>query len=59
MTQQYPSAPDLTIDLAKQYSATLHTNHGDIEIDLHAKRSPQTVNNFVFLARDGFYDGVI
>ncbi len=59
MTQQYPSAPDLTIDLAKQYSATLHTNHGDIEIDLHAKRSPQTVNNFVFLARNNFYDGVL
>jgi cyclophilin family peptidyl-prolyl cis-trans isomerase len=59
VTQQYPSAPDLTIDLAKQYSATLHTNHGDIEIDLHAKRSPQTVNNFVFLARNNFYDGVL
>ncbi len=59
MTQQYPSAPDLTIDLAKGYAATLHTNHGDIEIDLHAKRSPQTVNNFVFLARNNFYDGVL
>ncbi len=55
----YSAAPDLTIDLDKSYTATLHTNHGDIEIELLAQRSPQTVNNFVFLARDGFYDGVI
>ncbi|REK20907.1 MAG: peptidylprolyl isomerase [Actinobacteria bacterium] len=49
----------MTVDLSKKYSATIKTNHGDIEVDLHAERSPQTVNNFVFLARDGFYDGVI
>jgi cyclophilin family peptidyl-prolyl cis-trans isomerase len=41
------------------YSAVLHTNHGDISIDLLADRSPNAVNNFVFLARDGYYDGVI
>ncbi len=59
MSKQYSAAPELTIDLAKKYSATLHTNHGDIEIDFQPERSPQAVNNFVFLARDGFYDGVI
>lgn len=59
MAQQYDAPPELQIDLSKSYSATLHTNHGDIEIDLQAETSPQTVNNFVFLARDGFYDGVI
>ena len=59
MSKQYNAAPELTIDLAKQYSATLHTNHGDIEIAFQPERSPQAVNNFVFLARDGFYDGVI
>jgi cyclophilin family peptidyl-prolyl cis-trans isomerase len=59
MSKQYDVPPELSIDLAKSYSATLHTNHGDIVIDLQAERSPQTVNNFVFLARDGFYDGVI
>jgi len=59
MSKQYDSAPELTIDLAKKYAATLHTNHGDIEIEFQPERSPQAVNNFVFLARDGFYDGVI
>lgn len=59
MTKQYPAPPELTIDLGKTYSATLDTNHGQIEIELDAARSPQTVNNFVFLARDGYYDGVI
>jgi cyclophilin family peptidyl-prolyl cis-trans isomerase len=57
--KQWSSAPDLTIDLDKSYQATLDTDHGSIEIDLDAARSPQTVNNFVFLAREGFYDGVI
>ncbi|MEA2001216.1 MAG: peptidylprolyl isomerase [Actinomycetota bacterium] len=56
---QYSSQPEMTIDLAKTYAATLHTNHGDIEIEFDAMRSPMSVNNFVFLARDGFYDGVI
>ena len=59
MAKQYSAAPDLSIDLSKSYAATLHTNHGDIEIAFQPERSPQTVNNFVFLAREGFYDGVI
>lgn len=56
---QYDSQPEMVIDLDKTYSATLHTNHGDISIGFDAAKSPLTVNNFVFLARDGFYDGVI
>ena len=59
MTKHYDSPPELVIDLEKSYRASLHTNHGDIEIELMAERSPLAVNNFVFLARDGFYDGVI
>jgi cyclophilin family peptidyl-prolyl cis-trans isomerase len=59
LTKQYPSAPDLTIDLDKSYAATLVTNHGEIVIELDPARSPLTVNNFVFLAREGYYDGVI
>ncbi|MFP3881346.1 MAG: peptidylprolyl isomerase [Actinomycetota bacterium] len=59
MTTQYDSAPEFTIDPAKIYTATLKTNHGEIVIELDPERSPTTVNNFVFLARDGFYDGVI
>jgi cyclophilin family peptidyl-prolyl cis-trans isomerase len=55
----YSAAPDITIDLDKSYSATLHTSAGDISVDFHAQDAPQTVNNFVFLAREGFYDGVI
>jgi len=59
MAAQYPAPPELTIDLSKTYSATLHTSAGDIEIRFYAADAPQTVNNFVFLAREGFYDGVI
>lgn len=59
MSKQYSSQPDLTVDLSKAYSATIKTNHGEITIDLDVDRAPQTVNNFVFLARDGFYDGVV
>ncbi len=59
MAKQYDAAPELTIDLDKSYTATVDTNHGEIVIELDAARSPQTVNNFVFLARDGYYDGVI
>ena len=59
MTKQYDTAPDLTIDPSKNYTARLDTNHGEIVIDLDVGRSPLTVNNFVFLANEGFYDGVI
>lgn len=59
MTKSYDAAPDLTIDLDKSYTATIETNLGTIEIDLDAVGSPLAVNNFAFLAGDGFYDGVI
>jgi cyclophilin family peptidyl-prolyl cis-trans isomerase len=59
MAKQYDSAPDVTIDLSKTYSAIIHTNHGDISVDLFAEEVPQTVNNFVFLASEGFYDSVV
>lgn len=48
----------MQIDETKRYAATIQTNRGEIVIDLHADRAPRTVNNFVALARDGFYDGV-
>ena len=56
--KQYSSPPAMQIDGSKSYKATIQTNRGDIVIDLHADKAPQTVNNFVALARDGFYDGV-
>ena len=56
--KQYSSPPAMQIDESKRYAATIQTNRGEIVIDLHADRAPRTVNNFVALARDGFYDGV-
>lgn len=48
----------MTIDTEKSYSATIETYRGNIELELYPKEAPKTVNNFVFLARDGFYDGL-
>lgn len=48
----------MQIDPANSYTATIKTNRGDIVIDLYADKAPRTVNNFVALARDSFYDGV-
>jgi peptidyl-prolyl cis-trans isomerase B (cyclophilin B) len=59
MSKQYAAAPAHGIDANKKYSATLETSRGTIEVDLFAKEAPKTVNNFVFLARDGFYDGTV
>lgn len=47
----------MSIDTSKKYTATFETRAGQIVCELFAKDAPQTVNNFVFLARDGFYDG--
>ena len=55
---QWSSQPPMTIDQNKQYTATIKTNYGDIEVQLFPKDAPVTVNNFVFLARQGFYNGV-
>jgi len=52
-------APPLTIDVNNQYTATINTNMGAIVLELFPKEAPNTVNSFVFLAREGFYEGVI
>jgi cyclophilin family peptidyl-prolyl cis-trans isomerase len=59
VTKQYRTAPDLEIDLDTEYTATLHTTLGDITIGFLPAEAPLAVNNFLFLAREGFYDGVI
>src|SRR5712691_2733795 len=59
MAKQYSSPPAMAIDPNKKYAATLETTKGTIVCDLFAKDAPKTVNNFVFLARDGFYDGTV
>ncbi len=56
--KQWDAPPEMAIDVAKSYSATIKTNKGDIEVALNAEHAPATVNNFVFLANEGFYDGV-
>ncbi len=58
MPKQYSAPPPMTIDPNKSYAATLHTTLGDIKVEFFAKEAPKTVNNFVFLAREGFYDNV-
>ena len=57
--KQYSAPPPMTIDPAKAYRAVIETDRGDIAVELDAASAPKTVNNFVFLAREGFYDGVV
>jgi cyclophilin family peptidyl-prolyl cis-trans isomerase len=59
MSKQWSKAPQMEIDPKKSYSATLNTEKGDIVIHLHVDKVPHTVNNFVFLARQGFFNGTI
>ncbi len=54
---QFQSAPEMCIDVAKTYTAEVSTSMGDFTIALDPERAPLTVNNFVFLARYGYYDG--
>ncbi|HOY43903.1 MAG TPA: peptidylprolyl isomerase [bacterium] len=56
--KQYDQAPALAIDTQKNYLARLETSRGIIELELYPQYAPKTVNNFVFLSREGFYDGV-
>jgi cyclophilin family peptidyl-prolyl cis-trans isomerase len=56
---KWDKAPALEIDLKKKYKATLKTDNGDIVVELFADKVPATVNNFVFLARQGFYNNTI
>ena len=58
MPKKYPAAPAMSIDTTKSYSATFDTSKGSIVVELFPKDAPNTVNNFVFLAKDGFYDGI-
>ena len=55
---QWKSEPAMQLNPTKKYTATFHTEKGDIIAELFADKTPHTVNNFVFLARQGFYDGV-
>jgi len=59
MSKQWDNPPEMQIDVDGNYSVSMETSKGTIEIELYAAAAPKTVNNFVFLAKEGFYDGVI
>jgi cyclophilin family peptidyl-prolyl cis-trans isomerase len=59
MAKQWNTPPAMTIDQKKQYKARMETDKGTMVIELFADKTPKTVNNFVFLSREGFYDGII
>ena len=56
--RQFAQCPPITIDLTKQYIATLHTDKGDIVIELYVDKAPLAVNSFIFLAKNGWFDGI-
>jgi peptidyl-prolyl cis-trans isomerase B (cyclophilin B) len=56
--KQYESPPAMQVDTTRTYKVSIETDRGTIELDLLPEHAPKTVNNFVFLAQDGFYDGV-
>ncbi len=57
-TTRFSKAPELGIDPNKRYTAVMSTSKGDMTIALAPERAPNTVNSFVFLARNGYYDGL-
>ena len=57
--RRFSSVPPLTIDVSAEYTATFRTNQGNFKVELFAGQAPITVNNFVFLADGGFYNGLI
>jgi len=59
MAKKWNTPPAMEIDPEKNYTARMETDQGEMVIELFADKAPKTVNNFVFLARQGFYDGVI
>jgi peptidyl-prolyl cis-trans isomerase B (cyclophilin B) len=59
MAKQWNTPPALTIDTNKTYKISMETSKGTIEIELYPQFAPKTVNNFVFLTQEGYYDGVV
>ncbi|MCX5828216.1 MAG: peptidylprolyl isomerase [Deltaproteobacteria bacterium] len=57
-TKKWDDAPEMQIDPGKAYTVTMETSQGEIELELCPQYAPKTVNNFVFLIREGYYDGV-
>jgi cyclophilin family peptidyl-prolyl cis-trans isomerase len=59
MAKQWTTPPAMQIDPKKKYKARMETDKGTMVIELFADKTPKTVNNFVFLSREGYYDGII
>ena len=57
--RRFSSPPPMTIDVSAEYTATILTNQGSVKVELFVGQAPMTVNNFVFLAHEGFYNGII
>lgn len=55
--RSYDGPPEMALESGKEYYATFRTEKGDIRVRFFADRAPETVNNFVALARDGYFDG--
>src|SRR5205807_1805689 len=58
-SKKYSSPPAMSIDPSKKFTATFETTRGNVTCDLFPDVAPNTVNNFVFLAKEGFYDGTV
>lgn len=59
MAKSWSKPPEMEIDVKKKYFASIETNKGVIEVELFVAHAPKTVNNFVFLAKEGYYNGVV
>lgn len=57
-SKQWNKPPEMQIDAKKKYTVSMNTSKGIIEIELYPEHAPKTVNNFVFLSKEGYYDGV-
>ena len=58
MAKQWDTSPEMSIDKGKVYLVKLETSRGDIQLELYPEHAPKTVNNFIFLIGESFYDGV-
>lgn len=58
MAKQWGTSPEMTVDEGKVYQVKLETSRGDIQLELYPEHAPKTVNNFIFLIGESFYDGV-
>jgi peptidyl-prolyl cis-trans isomerase B (cyclophilin B) len=56
--KQWNNPPEMQIDAEKSYTLSMETNRGTIEFELYPQHAPKTVNNFVFLTQEGYYDGI-